>query len=124
MIVTSGTVDRHGQKRAAGFVDLLIDDVHQQLFLVGFDDFDVAEDQESDRHQPGGPLFDRVERHEVAGNLFAHEPVVRLVTVERINDVIAIPPGMLREHRIRCADLIRVADEIEPVPRPAFPERP
>ena len=62
----------------------------------------------------------------VAGDLFLQKPVVRLVGIERADDVIAVPPDV-RPHAILVLSplRIRVAGRVEPVPRPplAVPRR-
>ena len=56
----------------------------------------------------------------VAGQLFLHEAIVRLVGVERRNHVIAIAPGLGPIIVDAVAVAVGVTHQIEPVPRPAF----
>src|SRR2546427_219893 len=60
-----------------------------------------------------GPKF-------VAGDLFADEAVVRLVIVERFDDVIAITPGIGSRLVGFEPFAFGVARQIQPMPRPAF----
>ena len=54
----------------------------------------------------------------VAGQLLGEEPVVRLVGVERADDVIAIPPGVGPVGVGPVAVGFGVPDQVEPVPSP------
>ena len=56
----------------------------------------------------------------VAGNLLADEAVVRLVVVERLNDVIAIAPHVGTRGVGFEAVAVRVARDVEPMARPAL----
>ena len=60
---------------------------------------------------------------QVAGELLANETVERPVGVECLDDVIAIPPGVLGEDVVGRADLVGVARQVQPVPCPALAER-
>ena len=60
---------------------------------------------------------------QVAGDLLADELVVRLVVVERVDDVVAIAPGVRVGEVPRRAGRLAVAGDVEPVPAPAFAER-
>ena len=62
-------------------------------------------------------------RQQVAGDLLADEPVVRLVGVEGVDDVVAIAPGVRIGDVARRAGRFGVAGHVEPVPAPAFAER-
>ena len=60
---------------------------------------------------------------QVAGDLLADELVVRLVGVERVDDVVAVPPGVRVGDVPRRAGRLGVAGDVEPVPAPALAER-
>jgi hypothetical protein len=67
----------------------------------------------------GGPVLE-VFNEFVAGQLLGEEPVVRLVAVQRVDDVIAIPPGIGEMPVVFVAFALGVADDVEPVLSPAF----
>ena len=56
----------------------------------------------------------------VAGELLQHEAVVGLVGVEGVDDVVAITPGVGAVVVGLVAVAVGVADEVQPVARPAF----
>src|SRR5690606_8577908 len=56
----------------------------------------------------------------VPGQLLAHEPVVRLVIVERADDVIAVTPDVRFFIIAFITVSLREAHEIEPMPPPSF----
>ena len=58
--------------------------------------------------------------HLVAGQLIGHEPVVRHVVVEGVDHPVAIPPNVWLQLIALVAARLSEADEVEPVPRPAF----
>ena len=66
------------------------------------------------------PLVLRVRGHEVARDLLANELVVRLVTIERIDHVIAIAIGLRDGIVGAVAGGIRIAHDVEPVPAPTL----
>jgi len=57
-----------------------------------------------------------------AGNLFAQELIVLPVLVERVDYVIAIPPGVFQHKRASAAARFGEAGNIQPVPPPALAE--
>ena len=61
-----------------------------------------------------------VRRDLVAGELFRHEAVVRLVVNETADDVVAIAPGVRPVGVLLEAIGLGVADEVEPLPRHAL----
>ena len=75
----------------------------------------------SDHELPGG--HDRrgvVGLEDIAGQLEANEPVVGHVGIERLDDPVAIPPGVGPEPVVLEALGLGEADDVEPVPRPAL----
>jgi hypothetical protein len=60
---------------------------------------------------------------QVAGNLFPHEAVERLVVVIRLDQVIAVAPSMLGEDVVRRSHHVGIAGQIEPMPGPTFAVR-
>ena len=71
--------------------------------------------------EAGGDKCSRVIGEEfVASELFLEEAVVWLVLIERLDDVIAVSPGIGSIEVSAIAIGVGIADEIEPVSRPAF----
>ena len=62
----------------------------------------------------------RAGEEHVAGELLLDEPVVRLVGVERADDVVAVRPGVGPRLVLVVAVRLAVVDDVEPVPRPAL----
>ena len=56
----------------------------------------------------------------VAGELFGHEPVVRLVAVERVDHVVAIFPGVGAVVVVNVAGAVGIARHVEPMPPPTL----
>ena len=61
-------------------------------------------------------------RQQIAGNVLANELVIRNVVVERADQVVAIPPGVMDFVIPLVAVRFREPDNIHPVPRPVFAE--
>ena len=61
-------------------------------------------------------LRDRIEFHLVASDLFTNHVVPRAVTIERVDDVIAIPPCLGLDQTAK-GDRFGVAGDVEPMPR-------
>ena len=61
-------------------------------------------------------------RQQIAGEVFAHQLIVRHVAVERANEVIAVPPGHggigIAFHAMRLG----ISHQVHPVPRPLLAE--
>ena len=68
----------------------------------------------------GDEGFDIVRKQLVAGKLFLDEAVVRLVRVERTDDVIAVTPGMFPVAVALEAVGVGVARDVQPLQRPAL----
>ena len=122
VVVTPDTAERHAEKGGADLRDLLVGDVPVELQLVDADDLHVAEHEEARGHTVRGRDGRIPGGQKVARDLLADESVVGLVGIEGVDDVVAIPPGVLGKHVVRGAHLVGIAGEIEPVPRPPFTE--
>ena len=120
VVVATGAAHRHAEESPADFDELGVDVVRLHLRLVGIDDFDVADHQETRGDELGGALFRGGGRHQVAGELFLDEMVKRFVLVEGLDEVIAIAPSVFGKDFIRGADHVGIAGEIEPVAGPAL----
>jgi hypothetical protein len=73
-----------------------------------------------DEKAGGDDAFRRHWLDHIAGELFADELVVGLVSVERIDDIIAVTPGMVTNPIVFETLAFAEAHHIEPMPRPAF----
>ena len=124
MVVTSHAAKRHAEECRADLNDLRVNMIGFHLRLVGFDNLDIAHHEESGCRDVLGSFLRRGGREEVAGDLLAHKAIKRFILVERLDQVIAISPGVLGEDRVRRPHHVGIAGEVEPVPRPAFAERP
>ena len=56
----------------------------------------------------------------IAGHLLAHEPGVRLVVVERLDEPVAVRPGVFADGILVVAVRLRIVGDVHPVPGPAF----
>ena len=114
MIVCPRNASAHG-------IELFVDDVHAQQFLVLLFEVVVAERQEPRRHHLSALLFVTRGGEKIAGDLLADEAVEGEIVVEGVDDVIAITPGFLQDEATK-RQRFGVAGDVEPVPAPAFAE--
>ena len=56
----------------------------------------------------------------VGGELLAHEPRPRLVVVQRLDDIVAIPPRMIPRQIVTTPMRLREMNRIQPVSRPSL----
>ena len=122
MVVAAGAGDRHAEKRATRDVDLVVDDVVLELLSLFRIDPLRADCQETCGNQVPIVLGGIPGREQVAGNLFDDEPIVRLVFIQGVDDVIAIPPGVAVRNVALFAGRFAEADDVEPVPAPPLAE--
>ena len=121
VIVAAGASDRQTQESLRGHVDLIVDHVIalQRKILLGESLF-------AERQEAGGDdaaiahAGVRVGRENVAGQLLAHELVVRHVVIEGLHDVVAIAPGVGIAVVFVAAGGIGITHDVEPVPPPAL----
>ena len=118
VVVASGAADRQSEKRPADRLKLLVDDFHPQQFLVLQFVVDRPEDEEARSGQLVGALVSIPVRHQIAGDLLDDEAVERFVVVERADDVIAVPPRVVKDSGAAPADRVGIAGHVEPVPPP------
>ena len=123
MVVASCTSNGQTQERFAHLVDLLIDHVDAQLGFVRLDDGQITQYEEPGGNHVPCSLEGVFIGKQVTGDLLADETVERSVSVECPDDVIAIPPRVLGEDVVRRADHVRVARQVQPVPRPPLAKR-
>jgi len=74
----------------------------------------------ADEHARGDDAVAGHRLENIAGELFLHEAVVGLVVVEALDDVIAVVPGAVAWMVVFEPFALGVADDVEPVPPPAF----
>ena len=120
VVVAAGAADRLGQERPPDDVHLLVDDVDAHLVDVLLGQHLRAEGQESGRGEAREPLVVAGRRHQVAGNLLLHEPVVRLVAVERLDDPVAIAECIRVRNVLVEPVRVGIAGDVEPVSAPAL----
>ena len=114
MVVAAGTAHAHGEKDVGGDVGHLVEDFRPLPLDVDLVVFVGCLPQET-----GGRYGGHVVREEfVACELFEDEPVERFVGVERVDHVVAIPPGGGTERVLAEAVALGVSRQVEPVPRP------
>ena len=116
VIVTSRTVDRQSQERLARGGDDVIESVVQGQQPVGRLVIPLAQPINSGRNESVGRGLGQF----VTRQLFAHELVIRFVSVKCANHIIPVSPGIGLHAVPFKAVRIRIADDIEPVACPLF----
>ena len=122
VVVAPGAGDGESEHGLGDDFDLLVVNVVQHALLVLLRDRFRAQGQETGGHDAA--FVDRAgrfRRKQVSGDLLADEPVVGQVVVERLDDVVAVSPGVRIPVVLVVARGIGVAGDIQPVPAPAFP---
>ena len=120
MIVTAGTAQGHAQEGAAHGVNLFIDHLHAQQFLVLQFIVGGTEHEEAGGGEMFIVLLGAGRREQVTRELFDDEFVEGLVPIERVNHVVTEAPGMLVHEAAPTAAGFGKAGHIQPVPSPAF----
>ena len=116
VIVAAGTADGETHEGEAGVLGDVVENFLALLHEIrGVDVFGVEAEQAGGDQ---GVVIVRLEL--VAGELLADEAVVGQVVVEGANHVVAIPVGVGAEAVFLEAFGFAVADDVEPVLRPAF----
>jgi hypothetical protein len=118
--MATGTTNRHPKKGPAHRVHLLVDNVTSHLVRVVACQHLRADGKEAQTRSLH-PLLGEVGcGEEIARQLLDNELVERLVLVERLDDIITIPPsggmGNILVHPVG----IGIAGNIKPVAAPAF----
>ena len=116
VIVTTGTFHGHRQKGCSCRVDHIL----QTLVLiferiVGF----VIPSSQTQETRGNYRRFAAI-GNLVAGKLIDDKLVVRHIVIERINDPIAVAPGILFHRIAFIAIRLSEANEIQPMPRPSL----
>ena len=125
VVVATGAGDGHAEEGLGHHVEAVVHAVALVLANVhGGMDF-LAKKPEAGAEDgfvtPGGGVEARL-RHEVAGELFDDELIVRHVGVEGADDVVAVVVGVGDDGLELVAARLGVADEVEPVAGPALTE--
>ena len=118
VVVATGTRHRGCQEGTRGRIDLFIDQVGKECLLVF-----LANQLRTDRQEAGcnyvvGPFLIALDRQQVAGYLLSNKLIERFVTVELVDDVIAVSPGMLIDVVLVSARGFSEACDVHPVPSP------
>ena len=74
----------------------------------------------ADEHARGDDAVAGHRLNDIAGELLLHEEIVGLVVVEASDDIVAVVPGTVARMVVFKPFALGVADDIEPVPPPAF----
>ena len=119
MVVAAGAAEREPEDRLAERVDrVLVGEVHV------VDRVEPEPPGNSEVARAGHTLREAVGLRrigeQIAGHLLAHELVIWLVVVERLDHVVAILPGQRCRIVGGLAGGVGVADHVEPVPAPAL----
>ena len=119
VVVTPRTAERDPQVRAAHRVDRVLE--RQVPQVIRTRSVSAGEGQKPGRHDPLGILVGRPARgQKVAGDLLTHELVVRLVGVERVDDVIAIQIRFGNRIVGVVAARVGISRDIHPIAAPAL----
>ena len=110
------------EERLADLTHLLVDHVDAEFGLIGFHNFQIAEQEKTGRGVTFRLLLDGLVRQQATGDLLADKAIEGFIRVEGVDDVIAIPPTVFGKDIVGCTDLIGVAHEVQPVPRPSLAE--
>ena len=92
VIMATGTGDRDPQDGPRGRVDLFVDQIGPKLARILFGDSLRPDRPKTRGDQILGPLLVRRGGQQVTRDLFSDEAIVGLVGVERIDDVVPVPP--------------------------------
>ena len=103
-------------------VDLFVGQIQRKLPRVRLVHALGADRQEAGGDELLGALLVVLCRQQIAGDLLAQELVVRLVLVERRDDVVAIAPGMRVSEVDVLARALRIAGHVQPVAAPSLAE--
>ena len=116
VVVAARTLDAHRKEHVAGHVSDVVENIAPLRFHIALVVLINPMAQihcGRERLAIGGVDF-------IAGDLLAYKSVVRLVGIERVDDVIAIAPRLRPEMVGVVAVGIRVAHEVQPKPRLPF----
>ncbi len=115
-----GTTDGHGEECPPHGLDLFIDHLHPQQFLVLQLVIVRAKRKKTGRHEPLILLSARSFRQQVASDLLENEFVERLVAIEGIDDVVPVTPSVPKHQAASATTALGEAGHIQPVPSPSL----
>ena len=115
VVVATGAVDREAHHASAERGDQIVDVVPAALRVVL-----LAEQHARSHAKEAGrdQCFLRLPIHLVAGDLFCEEQVVRLVLIERVDYIVAVPPRVRPVVILLEAVRVGIARDVEPVTAP------
>ena len=124
VIVAASTGGGQSLKRLAEGVDLCVED--DDLFVLHVNRRRIELDEAKPAGSDGG-LVDAerripARRQQVARQVLAHESVVRHVSVQGSDQIVAVSPRMRDQRIVFGAVRVAVTDEVHPVPRPVLAE--
>ena len=123
VVVAAGASKRHAHEGAAQRVELFVDDVHLHLPPVILGEHLGPDAEESGGNVTRVPCRFRLvtgRLQQVAGDLFPDKLIVRLVLVERVDDVVAVSERVdIREVFVEAV-AVGIAGDVEPVASPFF----
>ena len=100
---------------------MLVDQVGKELLLIFFAHRLGTDGQEAGGDDVVRPLRVISDGEQISGELFLDEAVKWLVGIERVNHVVAVPPGVLEHVVVVATSRLGEPGHIEPVSPPAFP---
>ena len=126
VIVAAGTGDRHRLKRFRKSIDLVVE--HFLMNAVELGTVAVPILAHLEEHRSNERFVDLVgcihawRFEQIPRNLLTDQLFERYITVKGTDQVVAISPRALRGNVPFVSVGVRIANDIHPVPRPAFPE--
>ena len=94
MIVAPSATRSQTEHRTRDGINLLVDVVHGETHLEPLIHVLDTQCEKTRRHILFNLLLRRTRGQQVPGDLFANELVIGLIAVERIDDIVAVTPGM------------------------------
>ena len=122
VVVAAGATESQSLKGPAQGIELVVHDIHAEFLFVGVHDRPGSDGQEARGHDLLTALVVGLPGEDVSRNLLLNEAIVGLVGIERIDDVVAISPGLPCGDAATLAQIVGIARQIEPVPSPALAE--
>ena len=109
-------------KGPAQGIELVVHDIHTELLFVGVHDCPGPDGQEARGNDLLTTLWVGFPGQNVSRDLLLNKAIVGLVGIERIDDVIAVSPGLPCRDAATLPQTVGIARQIEPVPSPALAE--
>ena len=122
MVVAARATESQSLKGPAHGIELVVHDIHAEFLFVGVHDRPGPDGQEARGHDLLTALIVGFPGQNVSRDLLLNKAIVGLVGIERIDDVVAISPGLPCRDAAPLAQTVGIAGQIEPVPSPALAE--